>query len=196
MTINYYDSNSLHYFSSTKDIDMSGIYAEFVQLLPPSAYILDVGSGSGRDSKYFLEQGFRVFAIDGSAQLARLASDYISQTVHHMSFDEIDFEEQFDGIWACASLLHVPRQYMTTVFNKLQHALKPHGVWYGSYKWGIQDREVEGRLFTDYDDLTFLELVGQFSQLELVKWWRTRDSRNRDNDWLNVIIRKSERPSD
>jgi len=174
---------------------MSEIYADFVQLLPEKAYILDVGSGSGRDSKYFLKQGFQVFAIDGSAQLAQLASDYIGQKVHHMSFDEIDFEEQFDGIWACASLLHVPRHHMMSVFNKLQRALKPNGVWYVSYKWGTQDREVEGRLFSDYDDVAFHELVDHFQQLEIVKLWRTRDLRKRDNDWLNAIIRKSEQPS-
>lgn len=169
---------------------MSEIYAQFTPLLPKKAYILDVGSGSGRDSKYFLEQGFQVFAMDGSARLAQLAADYIGQPVHHMSFEEIDFDENFDGIWACASLLHVPRQQMVTVFDKLQLALKPNGIWHVSYKWGTQDREVEGRVFTDYDDVTFHELICQFQALEIIKWWRAEDLRKRGNDWLNVIIRK------
>lgn len=190
MTLNYYDENSRHYFTSTKDIDLSEIYAVFLQELPEKAYILDAGCGSGRDSKYFIEQGYTVYAIDGSAQLAKLASEYIGQAVNCMTFEEIDMVQKFDGIWACASLLHVPRTQMFEVFQRFTRALKLGGIWYVSYKWGTEDRYVDGRLFTDYDANTFTSFLSKFPQLEIVRLWKTEDSRKRGNDWLNVILRK------
>ncbi len=190
MTINYYNTNGLGYFSSTKDIDVSELYRAFLSELTPGAYILDAGCGSGRDSKYFIQKGFRVFPMDGSEELVRLASEYIGQPVHHMTFNEIDMVDEFDGIWACASLLHVPRAEMASIFAKFTQALKSGGLWYLSYKWGSQDRRVGDRLFTDYDHETFAKFLQNFPQLELANWWQTADLRGRDNDWLNAIVRK------
>jgi SAM-dependent methyltransferase len=192
MTIPYYDENSGKFFSRTKDIDVTELYTEFLEGLPANATILDAGCGSGRDSKYFIEQGFRVFSMDGSAQLAALAADYIGQPVQHMTFAEMDKVDEFDGIWACASLLHVPRSQMADIFRRFARALKTGGLWYVSYKWGTEDREVNSRLFTDYDAPSFSAFLGQFPQLEIVHWQKTSDLLKRDIDWLNVIIRKKE----
>ncbi len=190
MTIDYYNRHSREFFSATKDIDVTPLYEHFLAHLPPNAYILDAGCGSGRDSKFFLEQGYRVFAMDGSAALAALAAEYIGQPVHHMAFADIGMADTFDGIWACASLLHVPRAQMATIFQKFIRALKMGGVWYLSFKWGTSDRLVNDRLFTDYDADTFSAFVAQFPTLKLVKWWQTQDLRGRETSWLNALLQK------
>lgn len=190
MTIEYYDENAAQYFASTKDIDVENLYEAFLKELPPYSYLLDAGCGSGRDSKYFIEKGFRVHSIDGSQVLAQYATTYIGQLVHHMKFEDLDAIEEFDGIWACASLLHVARTEMIGIFSKFARALKVNGLWYVSFKWGTQDRIVDGRLFTDYNFDTFSDLIHHLSELEVVRLWKSEDLTGRNNHWLNALLRK------
>ena len=75
-TINYYNLNAKKFIENTQNADMHLAQEKFLQLLPGSASILDFGCGSGRDAKYFLEKGYQVTAIDGSAELCRLASEF------------------------------------------------------------------------------------------------------------------------
>ena len=106
-TIDYYNRNAARYFNETVHADVSEIRDRFAQMLPPGGTILDLGCGSGRDSKAFIEQGFRVVAVDGSEKLCKLAQAYIQQPVVCSDFLDYKPNETFDGIWACASLLHL-----------------------------------------------------------------------------------------
>jgi 2-polyprenyl-3-methyl-5-hydroxy-6-metoxy-1,4-benzoquinol methylase len=83
-------------------------YRPFLALLKPGARILDAGCGSGRDLKAFSERGYQVVGLDASELMVRLAREHSDQQVHHLAFQEVTYKEEFDGIWACASLLHVP----------------------------------------------------------------------------------------
>lgn len=123
-TIDYYNKNAEVFFQDTACADMSYLYKQFLPLIPVGGRILDLGCGSGRDSRYFLEQGFQVTAIDGSAELCRLASKYIGQEVLCMVFRDLAFENCFDGVWACASLLHVPRD-STGFYQRYPRAYLP-----------------------------------------------------------------------
>lgn len=109
-TLDYYNENAEAFFQNTACADMRHLYKRFLPLIPAGGRILDLGCGSGRDSRYFIEQGFQVTAADGSEALCRLASRYIGQEVLCMDFRDLAFKNCFDGVWACASLLHVPRE--------------------------------------------------------------------------------------
>ena len=99
-TLDYYNSNANSYFDYTLASDMSTAYERFSRYLNKGDYILDFGCGSGRDSKYFIENGYKVDSIDGSIELCHLASKYINQEVKCMKFEELNEIEKDDAIWA------------------------------------------------------------------------------------------------
>ena len=191
-TLQYYDINSEYFSDTTADADMSVIYERFCKYLKPGGHILDAGCGSGRDSQYFIEQGYRVTALDGSAQLCRIAQKLIGQSVVNKRFDEIDFCGEFDAVWACASLLHVKRNEIGSIMQRLAHALVDGGILYASFKYGTGERQVGQRFFCDYNEHNIDKLFGWNSGLQCVEWWISEDVRdNRQNErWMNVIARK------
>ena len=192
-TLAYYEANAQRFFQNTHDVDMSSLYEPFLASLPPGAHILDAGCGSGRDSLAFLKRGYEVTALDASEAMVELASQHIGRPVLHMSFDQVRFREHFDGIWACASLLHVPAHSMAEVLRQLGLALKVGGVMYASFKYGEGESVRDGRLFTDYDEGSLRDLLRNRPEFVMHKLWRTTDLRPNCNDiaWLNVLLRKS-----
>ncbi|MCG0275611.1 MAG: class I SAM-dependent methyltransferase [Thermosediminibacteraceae bacterium] len=191
-TIKYYDENALAFFESTKDADMKGIYELFLKYLPPRAKILDLGCGSGRDTKYFLQAGYDVVAVDGSIEMVKLSTEFTGRQTLHLTFDELNFNEEFEGVWACASLLHVPRTRIDSIFEKIYLALKKGGVFYSSYKYGNKEEIKNGRFFNNYDELSFNELLKNHPYFALLEMKVTYDVRKgRENEkWLNVILKK------
>jgi 2-polyprenyl-3-methyl-5-hydroxy-6-metoxy-1,4-benzoquinol methylase len=105
-TLNYYNENAESFINGTVAVDFEKTQKKFLEKLPSGAYILDFGCGSGRDTKYFLEHGYKVDAIDGSDELVRYASEYTGIKVRKMLFQELDVNGLYDGIWACSSILH------------------------------------------------------------------------------------------
>lgn len=191
-TIKYYDENAKAFFENTKDADMKEIYELFLKYLPPGVKILDLGCGSGRDTKYFLQKGYDVVATDGSMEMVKLSTQFTGRQTLHLTFDEIDFNEEFDGIWACASLLHVPRSKIDFVLKKIYFALKKGGVFYSSYKYGNKEEIRNGRFFNNYDEISFNELLKNHPYFTLLEMKVTSDVREgRENEkWLNVVLRK------
>ncbi|MBY5923386.1 class I SAM-dependent methyltransferase [Ferrimonas balearica] len=192
MSIEFYNQNADNFFENTVNVDMSALYDEFTQHLPEGAKILDAGCGSGRDSKAFVDMGYDVTAIDASAEMVRRATTHAGIKVHQLRFDEIPWTETFDGIWSCASLLHVKRRELPKTLETIANALKPNGSWYASFKYGNSEREKEGRHFTDLDEAQFAELIDDLPGIEIAKVWITVDKRpDRDERWLNVMLRKT-----
>ncbi len=191
-TLAYYEANAQRFFQETRSVDMSPLYEPFLALLPSGARILDAGCGSGRDSLAFLERGYEVTAMDASPSMVELASRLIRRPVLHMSFDQIRFQERFDGVWACASLLHVSKQSLPEVLDRLGLASKTGGVMYASFKYGEDEVVRNGRLFSDYSEDKFRHVLDTRPELELVECWRTTDLRPKPNEtvWLNVLLRK------
>ena len=189
--MNYYDLNAKEFFSDTVNADMSKHHEEFLKNLPENACILDAGCGSGRDAKFFMSKGFKVLAMDGSEEMCKIASKHIGKEVLHMQFQEITFTDKFDGIWASASLLHVPADEIEDVLKRLKDSLKENGILYASFKYGDFEGMRNGRYFNDLDEKTSNEL---FSKLDfkILKTWITHDSRkNRENEkWVNILVKK------
>jgi len=192
-TLSYYNNSAKSFIEGTIDADVSDLRRRFHDYLPASAHILDLGCGSGRDSKAFLDKGYTVTAMDGSMECCKLASDYIGQEVRCKSFEELDFDREFDGVWACASLLHVTYEELTGIFKKIAQALKPGGILYASFKYGDFEGERNGRYFTDLTEERLKVLLEPVESLEIIETFVTQDLReDRDGEkWLDVILKKN-----
>ncbi|MDO6634855.1 class I SAM-dependent methyltransferase [Pseudoalteromonas carrageenovora] len=190
-TLNYYNENAQTFSDSTLNVDMSALYREFLPYVVQNGYVLDAGCGSARDAAYFKSQGFSVSAFDASPALTKLASNYLQQPVAVKTFQELECVNKYDGIWCCASLLHVPKAELPQVFLNLQNALKPNGVLYVSFKYGTQERVHNGREFTDLTEQLLSNLLNQHTQLSIIKHWQSVDQRPaRESEvWLNALIK-------
>ena len=191
-TIDYYNLNAENFIENTQNVDMHHAQDRFLRLLDENASILDFGCGSGRDTKYFLEQDCKVTAIDGSQELCKLASEYTGIPVKHMLFQELNEKEAYDGIWACSSILHVPANELRDIIKKMANALRAHGIIYTSFKYGTFEGERNGRYFTDMTEETFAKLIQDMDELEIEEQWITSDVRpgRGEEKWLNLILRK------
>jgi 2-polyprenyl-3-methyl-5-hydroxy-6-metoxy-1,4-benzoquinol methylase len=191
-TREYYEQNAQEYFDSTFHLNMEHIYKPFLELVPKHGRVLDAGCGSGRDSLYFRQHGYSVIAIDNSSELVKLASFVLGENCFLMSFDQIEYKNEFDGIWACASLLHIPKSDMDTALPHLTEALKINGVLYASFKYGNEQTIRKGRLFNCYDEESFGLLLKNHPALRMLTSWKTEDVRNNRKGelWLNVLLKK------
>lgn len=192
-TIRWYDDNALGFAERTQFLDMSHLRDKFLAHTPKGGNILDAGCGAGRDSKVFIEKGFDVTAIDASANLAGVAQAYIGQPVQVMRFQEVTWHDTFDGIWACASLLHVLNSELPNVFQRLARALKPGGILYASFKLGNGEREdgKTGRHFTDMTEADVQKLTSHITELKPLMIWMTEDTRPEERlAWVNLLLRR------
>ena len=191
MTNDYYQHHAKVFFDGTVSVDMASLYESFTHHLAPGARVLDAGCGSGRDAKAFHEMGYQVEAFDASSAMVLLAQQHTGLPVRQMSFMDINVQQRYDGIWCCASLLHVPASDLHEVMRKLTHALKPGGVCYVSFKYGDGEREKDGRRFTDMNERSFAALLKNNSAIEAVEQWLTQDKRpDRNETWLNAVLRR------
>jgi superfamily II DNA or RNA helicase/HKD family nuclease/SOS-response transcriptional repressor LexA len=187
-TDEYYEESAAEFFGSTVGVDMTPLHQRFLARLQPKAHILDAGCGSGRDSKAFAEAGFRVSAFDASTSLARLASAHCGFEVAVRRFEDVDEVAEFDAIWCCASLLHVPMAAMPGTLERLWRALRPGGTLYVSFKHGTGERVHEGRRFTDADEAVLRQWLDHFPDVYELDVWITEDQRpGRTERWTNAL---------
>lgn len=190
MTIPFYDNNSEDFSERTKSINLTELYDTLAKYIPESAHILDAGCGSGRDSKAFLARGYSVSAFDASQEMVKLASEYTGLNVRHITFSEMDYQSEFDAVWANASLLHVPYLRLPQAFENIIRALKRNGMFYASFKIGHGEKKDEhGRHFTYFDETHMRDFVAQFPELLIEEIIQTEDSRPNRPDWLNTYMR-------
>jgi SAM-dependent methyltransferase len=186
----YYNQYAHEYFDRTVDLDLSESWERFMGLLPDGGSILDLGCGSGRDSAYFKAKGYDVTAVDGSEQMCSLAGIHIGQDVLNLQFSDIDFDKVFDGVWACASLLHVPSKEMPGIFHKIFKSIKPCGILYMSFKYGEFEGVRDGRYFTDLRIRRLKELLSGFDNIEILDLWKSEHAGEEECIWLNALVRK------
>lgn len=191
-TLTYYNQNATRFYTTTVSVEFTATRQRFLSYLPNPAVILDFGCGSGRDTKAFLDQGYHVEAIDGSEELCKLATQYTGTPVRHMLFQDLDAVSKYGGIWACSSILHLPKDELADVMRKMSAALKPDGIIYTSFKYGIFSGERNGRYFTDMTETSFADFMREIQELRTEEYWITFDVRpgREDEKWLNLILRK------
>jgi SAM-dependent methyltransferase len=193
MTIDYYNRNAYAFQQRTLGRDLRHRYDAFLALLPTGAEILDAGCGSGRDSLAFIQRGYRVIAIDASSAMVDLTTTAIGQSAMLLPFDQIDFEAKFDGVWASASLLHVPSARIDDAVHRLTRALKAGGVLYMSVKIGDGERiAADGRLFCDYTQVSLTALFSRHPALAVLDMHTSPPAAGQSDgkSWLHAMARK------
>ena len=190
-TIAYYDSNAERYAAATFEAVPDKAREVFLGYLGKGSAILDLGCGSGRDSMEFLSRGHRVTAVDGSSKMCRIASENTGLDVRCMLFSELDFVDAFDGVWACASLLHAKRNDLRHIMELVHGALRKDGIFYFSFKEGSGEAEVDGRFFTYLSLSDAMALIDGLFSPEML--WISPDANpsRHDTSWLNAIVRKA-----
>lgn len=190
-TIRYYDEHAEDFIAGTENADMRECRERFLQYLKQGQKILDAGCGSGRDVIAFREAGYEVEAFDASAEICRIASEKTGIEVKQMWFEELEGADQYDGIWACASLLHVKPADLPDVLQRLHRLLKTEGILYVSFKYGSAEREKYGRYFHDLTENTCRELLTE-AGLSIRELFVTQDVRNgrSQEKWVNAIAGK------
>ncbi len=189
-SVDYYNKYSNAYFDSTVEIDMSEKLDRFMNMLDSGDTVLDLGCGSGRDSKVMLDNNLEVTLLDASSELAELADIYTGVEPLVMDMREIDFEGVFDGIWACASLLHLPKDDMPDMLNKLHAALKSGGVIYISVKKGDFEGFRQERFYADYEPEELRKLIEDVNGFTDIDIWTNDDAHVENQTWVNILARK------
>ena len=131
-------------------------------------------------------------AVDGSEELCSIASAYTGIPVKKMLFNELDAQNQYDGIWACASILHLPKTDLADVLRRIEEALKPQGILYASFKYGDYAGLRNGRYFTDFTEGSLKAFWSQATSMQVFDLWITQDVRpgREEEQWINLLARR------
>ena len=190
LTQRYYEDKAEEYLARTSHLDMESLYKPFLELMPSGGTILDAGCGPGRDTLSFLKKGFQVTAFDASAKMVELVSKQTGVVAFQMRFQELNYEQEFDGIWACASLLHVPFCELEDVLTRFHRALKTGGICLMSFKQENGERFDDGRRFIDFTEATLRQKLADISGVSILRIWGTEDQAGRVGvKWVNALIR-------
>ena len=193
MSVEFYNKNAKEFYENTVNADMSDAYKEFEFFLKANTHILDLGCGSGRDSLYFLSKGYVVTSVDYSKEMVKKTTTLIGQEAIYLNMVNMNFQNEFHGIWACASILHIPKETIPKVLMNCYNALKKEGILYMSFKYGEGEVQRNGRHFSNFTEKSFRELLNKINLFKVEKYWITGDVRENRSDekWLNVILKKS-----
>ena len=190
-TQRYYSDNAEEYFRETVNSFVTQAAEEFLSHIPPKGRILDCGCGSGRDTKYFLDNGYDTEALDINPEICRIASEYTNHPVVCMDYNALDKTEAYDGIWAQASLLHERRENLSGLFAILARALRKGGVLYCSFREGKKDGREGGRWYTNMTEESIRFIIP--TSLSVLKVWYSTDVRpGFFHRWLNILLAKTE----
>jgi 2-polyprenyl-3-methyl-5-hydroxy-6-metoxy-1,4-benzoquinol methylase len=188
-TLSYYQTHADEYAQKTNAADLSSIHQKFSANLLPGARILDLGCGGGRDLKAFVELGFCPVGIDASSALASIASQTSGASTKVQRIEDINYIHEFDGVWACASLLHIPHREIRSVLGKIRSALIAGGPLFISIQEGsgeFVDEHGRKYFYHTEDEFTSELKKAKFQRIEA---WKTKDTllKTRDINWLNFI---------
>ena len=188
-TLSWYRDNAIQYAEETRNSLVLDALWEFLSRMKEGGTILDYGSGSGRDSAYFLDKGFSVDSLDGSAEMKAQAERLFGIKVKLSSFLSLEEKEKYDGIWAQASILHLEEHDLRVALTLIERALKRDGVFYSSFRKGEEDGYENGRWYTNMTERRFLSFLP--ASLYVEKIWESQDVRPGVNrTWLSIICRK------
>lgn len=188
----WYDRHTEEYIARTEAVDLSSLYARFLAHMPPGGRILDAGCGSGRDSLAFREMGYAVVPMDASRAMVAHATAVLGQPARHLRHQDVAFVDAFDGVWAMASLLHVPHAELPDVLARYGRALVPGGVLFASFKLGTGEVVRHDRLFANQNPTSFGAVLAGVTTLTLLDHWVEPDRRpgRQDERWFCVLCQR------
>ncbi len=189
----YYEDNAKEYIAKTKDADLSEEREELLNFMPPKGKILDVGFCSGRDSLAFKKLGYDVLSIDNCIDFYNYGVS-LGLNAELLSIQDISYVDEFDGIWASASLLHCKYEELSDVLNKIYKAMKEDAAFYCSFKYGDFEGIRDERYYTDMTLDRMNELLKDTS-LIMNKCWIKEDLMQREGKWINFILTKKDNRS-
>jgi len=192
MSVEFYNKNAEDFYKGTVDADMSDTYKIFESFMDSNSAVLDLGCGSGRDSKYFLDNGYQVTSVDYSEEMVKKSSILTGQKTLHMDMTKMVFEDKFHAIWACASILHIPKPLIPKVLTNCYNSLREDGILYMSFKYGDGEVQKNKRSFSNFTETSFSELLSELNLFTVKRYWKTSDVRpGRENEfWLNILLQK------
>lgn len=182
-TILFYDKNAE--FINKKPRTSNRYIDEFLSKIVRNGRILDFGAGTGDDSKYFIEKGFRVDALDGSSEMCKIINEKIKNSKSKCitcKFTKFNTKEKYKGIWANYSLDHLRQYDIKRVIKKLYNALDDAGTLYCSFKKGKKDELIDGLYYNK-----------EYSEKEVTKLFDSCDGEKEilsENDTIHFILRK------
>ena len=189
---NWYDHATDDWINATRNADMSKHYDMFLNNIEKSAEILDIGCGSGRDTKYFIEHGFKTTSLDNSKKMCNLTKKYAGKKSNVLNVDilEIDETHTFDAIWAMASFVHMQENTLKSAFEKINKILKPGGVFYTCLK-EVANEYVDdlGRIYPKTSVHMLKEHLTNAGFVD-IETYSTDDKLGRGNNWINLLARQ------
>ncbi len=189
-TIGYYNKYASAIFEQTVELDVEEQRQIFTENLEEGDTILDLGCGSGRDSLAFYEQGFDVTPLDASEEMCKLAEIHTGLEVLNMAYEDMEFDEVFDGVWGSEALVHVPEDEMPEILGLVIDALCQGGTLYLSFHEGDFEGNQNGRYFCQYTREKLERILRETGRLEIQRIWTTGEDGREDDRLIHVLAKK------
>jgi SAM-dependent methyltransferase len=195
LTVNSYNERAEAFWEGTKDHDVSQNVAALLRHIesPPPFKILDLGCGPGRDLKSFTDLGHVAIGLEGATRLAEMAANHSGCEIRQQDFLRLDLpEEYFDGIFANASLFHVPSVELPRVLKELRSTLKPGGVLFSSNPRGNNEEGWNHGRYCVYHDIDgWRRYMSGAGFVELDHYYRPAGLPREQQPWLASVWRKA-----
>jgi len=190
-TVEWYENNFKSYIDKHAGDDLEDLIGDFLTHVPAGGKVLDVGCGGGRDSLVMINRGYDVTLLDASLNMCISAHELTGAPYLNMDMELIEDHEKYDGIWACASLQHVPYDRQTKIWKRLRDALKPDGVIYASYHYGTGFKVEHSKYYFTTTGDVISAIIKESGTWDNIEVWMTKELvKGREEHWVNVFALK------
>lgn len=193
LTLSHYDTNPQGFWEGTKNHDVTQNYENFLKHISGKApfKLLDFGCGPGRDLKYFSDLGHIAFGLDGCEAFCKMAQSYSNCEVLHQDFIDLNLKENFfHGVFANASLFHVPKSELAQTLTQIRNALIEKGILFSSNPRG-QGEDCSGSRYGNFMELEEYKAIVENVGFKLLDhYYRPTHMPLEQRPWLACVFVK------